>query len=112
MSAYALIDVPCPHCHGHFIENAKLLRPGGQAYCPECESLFHLDANSEAMRHTLAEAKAARRRRKDRIAELRQTWMDPVPVAPAKQPPLLMTDVLSALDQLLVRLDGLHRRSS
>jgi uncharacterized Zn finger protein (UPF0148 family) len=110
MSAYALIDVPCPNCHGHFIENAKRVRPGGKAYCPQCESLFELSDSSEAMRRTLADAKAARLRRKDRIAELRRTWMDPVPTAPTRQPPLLMTDVLSALDQLLVRLDGLHRR--
>lgn len=111
MSAYALIDVSCPNCQGHFIENAKLVRPGGQAYCPHCESLFHLDASSQALRHTLAEAKAARRRRKDRIAELRQTWMDPVPSAQTRQT-VLMSEVLSTLDQLLVRLDGLHRRSS
>jgi len=58
------------------------------------------------MRRTLAEAKAARRRRKDRLTELRSTWSD-VPTPP--KPPL-MGDVLRALDALLLRLDGLTER--
>ncbi len=57
------------------------------------------------MRRTLVEAKLARRRRKQRLAELRSRWADPVPVPEAKKP-MLMGDVLRQLDQLL----GAHGR--
>jgi len=103
MTTYALVSVGCPHCSGQFLENAKLVRPGGAAWCPHCEKLFTLDGRDQATRHTLNAAKAARRRRKDRLAELRSTWSD-VPPAPK---PLLMTDVLRQLDELLLRLDGM-----
>ncbi len=108
MTTYALVNVACPHCNGQFLENAKLVRPDGGAWCPHCETLFTLDATDQATRRTLAEAKAARRRRKERLNDLRATWMD-VP-APAAKPPLLMGDVLRALDELLLRLDGLTER--
>ncbi|KQU93352.1 hypothetical protein [Devosia sp. Root105] len=109
MTTYALVSVGCPHCSGQFLENAKLVRPDGDAWCPHCEKLFTLDSGNLATRRTLAEAKAARRRRKDRLTELRATWSD-VPAAPPK--PMLMGDVLRALDELLDRLDGLtHKRS-
>ncbi|MGV3490675.1 MAG: hypothetical protein ACO1OG_05065 [Devosia sp.] len=108
MSAYALVSVGCPHCRGQFLENAKLVRPGGQAYCPNCEELFVLDMANTAMRTTLIEAKLARRRRKERLAELRSRWADPVP-APA-QKPMQMSDVLRALDNLLERMDDLAQR--
>lgn len=108
MTTYALVSVACPHCSGQFLENAKLVRPDGGAWCPHCERLFTLDASNQATRRTLAEAKAARRRRKERLNDLRSTWMD-VP-APAPRPPLLMSDVLQALDELLLRLDGLTER--
>lgn len=108
MTTYALVSVACPHCSGQFLENAKLVRPDGGAWCPHCERLFTLDASNQATRRTLAEAKAARRRRKERLNDLRSTWMD-VP-APAPKPPLLMGDVLQALDELLLRLDGLTER--
>lgn len=104
MTTYALVSVGCPHCGSQFLENAKLVRPDGGAWCPHCEKLFTLDAGDQATRRTLAEAKAARRRRKDRLNDLRATWSD-VPTAPPK--PMLMTDVLRALDELLLRLDGM-----
>jgi uncharacterized Zn finger protein (UPF0148 family) len=108
MTTYALVSVGCPHCSGQFLENAKLVRPDGGAWCPHCEALFTLDPADQAMRRTLAEAKAARRRRRDRLTELRATWSD-VPPPPK---PLLLSDVLEALDGLLDRLDGLsHKRS-
>jgi hypothetical protein len=103
MTTYALVSVGCPHCSGQFLENAKLVRPGGAAWCPHCETLFTLDGSDQAPRRTLTAAKAARRRRKGRLAELRSTWSD-VPPAPK---PLLMTDVLRQLDELLLRLDGM-----
>lgn len=106
MTTYALVSVGCPRCSGHFLENAKLVRPGGSAWCPSCEQLFTLDAADQATRRTLAEAKAARRRRKERLAEVRSLWQDPPP-APAPKPPMLMSDVLRALDDLLLRLDGM-----
>lgn len=108
MTTYALVSVGCPHCSGQFLENAKLVRPGGAAWCPSCEKLFTLDASDQSTRRTLAEAKAARRRRKERLNELRSTWTD-VP-APAPKPPMLMSDVLRALDELLLRLDGMTER--
>lgn len=107
MTTYALVSVGCPHCSGQFLENAKLVRPDGDAWCPHCERLFALDSNDQATRRTLAEAKAARRRRKDRLTELRSTWMD-VPATPPK--PMLMSEVLNALDELLLRLDGMTER--
>jgi len=106
MSAHALVDLSCPHCHSQFIENAKLVRPGGAAWCPECETLFALDENDEAMRRMLAEAKAARRRRKDRLNDLRLRWCDPAPSRPAPARPLLLSDVLRKLDALLQQLDA------
>ncbi len=104
MTTYALVSVGCPHCSSQFIENAKLLRPDGAAWCPHCEKLFTLDPSDQATRRTLAEAKAARRRRKDRLNELRASWRD-VPSAPRR--PMLMVDVLRELDELLLRLDGM-----
>ena len=108
MTTYALVTIACPHCSGQFLENAKLVRPDGGAWCPHCEKLFTLDAGDQATRRTLAEAKAARRRRKDRLNELRATWKDDPAAAPAK--PILMSDVLRALDELLLRLDGTTER--
>lgn len=109
MTTYALVTVGCPHCRSHFLENAKLIRPGGSAWCPTCEQLFELDTSNEATRRTLAEAKAARRRRKERLNARAARWMD-VPVAPPPKPPMLMNDVLRALDELLLRLDGMAAR--
>lgn len=106
MTAYALVNVACPNCRGQFQERAKLVRPGGQAWCPHCEALFVLDETSGPMRRVLAEAKDARRRRKERIAELTSRWSDP----PAPQKPMLMSDVLRRLDELLDRMDGLNRK--
>ena len=103
MTAYALVNVACPNCRGQFQERAKLVRPGGQAWCPHCEALFVLDEQSGPMRRILAEAKDARRRRKERIAELTSRWADP----PVPRKPMLMSDVLRALDDLLVRMDAL-----
>jgi len=106
MSPNALVDVNCPHCQKQFVENAKLIRAGGSAWCPECEQLFALDETNEAIRKVLDAAKAARRRRKDRLNDLKQRWADPPPQAatPADTPRTL-TEVLSVLDALLLRLD-------
>ncbi|MBN9311106.1 hypothetical protein [Devosia sp.] len=106
MSAYALVSVACPNCRGQFQERAKLLRSGGQAWCPHCEALFALDDTSEPIRRTLALARDARRRRRQRIAELRSGWSE----EPEPAKPLLMSDVLRALDDLLVRMDALATR--
>ncbi|MDB5540023.1 MAG: hypothetical protein JWQ89_1750 [Devosia sp.] len=109
MTTYALVSVGCPHCRGHFLENAKLVRPGGSAWCPSCEQLFVLDTNNEVMRRTLSEAKQARRRRKERLSERTSRWRD-VPPAPAPGSAMLMSDVLNALDELLLRIDGMTRK--
>lgn len=106
MSAHALVSVACPHCRSAFLENAKLVRPGGQAWCPHCEELFVLDAANEAMRRTLFEAKAARRRRRERIGELRAGWFEPTPAGR----PMVMGDVLRKLDELLGRMDDLAQK--
>lgn len=103
MTTHALVGVDCPHCRGHFLENAKLVRPGATAWCPSCEQLFLLDAADKATRRTLSDAKAARRRRKERRANSQSQWHAPAP-APA---PMVMGDVLRALDDLLLRLDGM-----
>jgi uncharacterized Zn finger protein (UPF0148 family) len=109
MSLNALVEMCCPHCSKRFIENARLVRSGGSAYCPECEALFPLDENDEAIRQVLAAAKLARRRRKDRLNDLKSRWSDLPPAkAPAEEPapPRTLSDVLRALDALLVRLDA------
>lgn len=116
MSAFALVNLTCPHCGGTFIENAKLVRPGGQAYCPECQGLFPLDASNDSIRTALQEAKKARARRRERVAQLRERWAEPCTTskpAPAPRPtpaiapdrPLLISDVLRSLDALLLRLN-------
>ena len=112
MSLHALVDLSCPHCQKQFVENAKLVRPGGNAWCPECEQLFALDETNAAMRQVLEAAKAARRRRKDRLNEVKLRWIDPPPQAavtgatPATaHAPRTLTDVLSMLDALLLRMD-------
>lgn len=104
MTAYALVNVACPNCRGHFQERAKLVRPNAQAWCPHCEALFVLDETNGPMRRTLNEAREARRRRKERVAEMRSRWTDQ-PAVPEK--PMLMGDVLHALDDLLLRMDAL-----
>lgn len=116
MAAHALVDVTCPHCSQTFVTNAKLVRPGGNAYCPDCETLFVLDAGDDRMRETLLAAKAARHRRKDRVREMRERWAEPAP-RPAELPqtatrPVLLSDVLKVLDQLLDNLDSAGRRAS
>ena len=50
-----------------------------------------------------------RRRRRERLAEFQSQWQDPAP-APKLSPPMLMSDVLHALDELLLRLDGMAER--
>jgi len=105
MSLHALVDLSCPHCHKQFAENAKLVRPGGNAWCPECEQLFALDETNEAIRKVLNAAKVARRRRKDRLNELKLRWIDPPRAATPADTPRTLTEVLTALDTLLVRLD-------
>jgi len=106
MSLHAWVDLNCPHCHKQFVENARLVRPGGRAWCPECEQLFALDETNEAMRKVLEAAKAARRRRKDRLNDLKLRWSDPPPhAATAAESPRTLTEVLSVLDALLQRLD-------
>jgi len=106
MSLHAQVDLSCPHCHKQFTENARLVRPGGHAWCPECEQLFALDETNEAMRQVLEAAKAARRRRKDKLNNLRLRWSDPPPQAvTVADTPRTLTDVLLVLDALLQRLD-------
>ena len=106
MSLHALVDLSCPHCHKQFVENAKLVRAGGNAWCPECEQLFALDESNEAMRKVLEAAKASRRRRKDRLNELKLRWIDlPPQAATPADTPRTLTEVLSVLDALLLRLD-------
>ncbi len=107
MTTYALVTVGCPHCKGHFLENARLVRPNGSAWCPYCEALFRLDESNDAMRRTLTEARAARRRRRERLAELQSRWTDK-PAPPVR--PMAMSEVLQALDALLIRMDGLADR--
>jgi hypothetical protein len=105
MSLNTLVEMSCPHCQKRFVENARLVRPGGKAWCPECEQLFALDETNEAMRQVLSAAKAARRRRKDRLADLKLRWADPPQAATPADTPRTLTDVLAVLDALLQRLD-------
>ena len=110
MSYTARVSVHCPQCEQSFYENAKLIRPGGLAWCPQCERLFALDPANEHTRKALDEAKAARARRRERLAAVRMRWQDPP--HPAPNPPMLLSDVLARLDALLERLAGATRRPS
>jgi hypothetical protein len=106
-------------------ESAKLVRPQGQIYCPECESLFVLDDRNEATRRELDEARDARLRRRYRLRDMRARWTDPAPVdidpiapevsllalppqaalTPPVSRPMLIGDVLKTLDALLDKLN-------
>jgi len=108
MTARALIDVTCPCCGGRFVEQARLLRPGGEAWCPGCEQTFALDADNETMRKLLERAQDARRNRKQRIRDLRSTWQ----TEPAAERRPSASDALRQLDLLLDQLDGIIRRRS
>lgn len=103
MTAHALIEVTCPSCGGRFVEQARLLRAGGAAWCPECTSLFPLDAGDASTRRMLDAAKVARRQRKARIATMRQSWREAVPGERLPTP----TDALRKLDALLDELEAL-----
>ena len=116
MPTHAIVDVKCPHCLQTFIENATLVRRGGSAYCPDCETQFELDETDPSLRQALLQAKAARQRRKERVRDLRQRWAEPQPRPVESQPtvsrPVLLSDVLKALDQLLDNLNGIGRKAS
>lgn len=125
MPAFPLVTVTCPHCHQPVCESAKLVRPQGQIYCPECESLFVLDDRNEATRRELDEARDARLRRRYRLRDMRARWTDPAPVdidpiapeapllalppqaalTPPVSRPMLIGDVLKTLDALLDKLN-------
>lgn len=126
MPAFPLVTVTCPHCHHPVCESAKLVRPQGQIYCPECETLFVLDDRNDATRRELDEARDLRLRRRMKLREMRARWTDPAPVdidpieiepapqhLPAQRPaleqqarPMLISDVLKTLDALLDKLNG------
>ena len=92
MIAHERIAVTCARCNSVITESARLIRAHGQGWCPNCLSLFPYNASGDAAATALAEAKAARRRRRDRIATLRQSWAEPI----AKAQPRRLTDVLAA----------------
>lgn len=108
MTARALIDVTCPCCGSTFVEQARLLRAGGEAWCPECTQPFALDAGNESIRQVLEAAHDARRDRKRRLRNLQRSWQ---PEQMAERRPSA-SDALRQLDLLLDHLDGLIRRRS
>ncbi len=108
MTAQALIDVTCPCCGSRFVEQARLLRSGGEAWCPECAQPFALDGGDESIRKVLTAARHARRDRKRRLRDLQLSWRQE-PVAERRPSP---SDALRQLDLLLDQLDSLIRRRS
>jgi len=108
MTAQALIDVTCPCCGSRFVEQARLLRAGGAAWCPECAQPFALDTGNEAMRKMLKAARDARRDRKRRLRDLQLSWQSE---QVAERRPSAR-DALRQLDLLLDQLDSLIRRRS
>ena len=108
MTAQALIDVTCPCCGSRFVEQARLLRTGGHAWCPECTQPFALDAGNETMRKMLEAAHDARRDRKRRLRNLQLSWQ------PEQLPERRSSgsDALRQLDLLLDQLDSLIRKRS
>ena len=108
MTAHALIDVTCPCCGSRFVEQARLLRAGGEAWCPECMQPFALDAGDETIRKMLEAAHDARRDRKRRLRDLQHSWQ---PVQVAERRPSA-SDALRQLDLLLDQLDSLIQRRS
>ena len=108
MTARALVDVICPCCGGRFVEQARLLRAGGEAWCPSCMQPFPLDTGNDTLRKMLEAAHQARRDRKRRLRELQASWQ-PVPTADHRPS---ASDALRQLDALLDELDSLIRRRS
>ena len=106
MTAQALIDVTCPCCGSRFVEQARLLRAGGEAWCPECTQPFALDGGDETMRKMLAAARTARRDRKRRLRDLQLSWR--TDQMPERRPSA--SDALHQLDLLLDQLDSLIRK--
>jgi hypothetical protein len=101
MTSFARVAISCPHCAETFFESARLIRAGGSAWCPACQQLFPLDRTFPGLRDALREARVARSRRRDRIAELRRLWAEPAPV---ERPPRLKSDLLRTLDALIARM--------
>ena len=108
MTAQALIDVTCPCCGSRFVEQARLLRAGGEAWCPECTQPFALETGNEAMRKMLDAARDARRDRKRRLRDLQLSWR-PEQATERRPSP---SDALRQLDLLLDQLDSLIRKRS
>lgn len=108
MTAHALIDVTCPCCGSRFVEQARLLRAGGEAWCPECTQPFALDTGNETMRKMLEAARDARRDRKRRLRNLQLSWQ-PEQLPERRPSP---SDALRQLDLLLDQLDSLIRKRS
>jgi hypothetical protein len=101
MTSFARVAVTCPRCDETFFESARLIRAGGSAWCPACQSLFDLDRALPGIRQAVREARMARSRRHDRIAELRRHWAEP---APLERTPHLKSDLLRTLDALIARM--------
>lgn len=129
MPAFPLVTVTCPHCHNQVYESARLVRPLGNVYCPDCEEVFVLDDTDDATRRELEEARDARLRRKLKLRQFRARWTDPVPSedtaglvaleeappmppATAENRPMLISDVLKTLDTLLDKLDAERRKGN
>jgi uncharacterized Zn finger protein (UPF0148 family) len=120
MPAFPIVTVTCPHCRQRILESARLVRPLGEVYCPDCGQTFLLDDADEAMRRQLDAARDARLRRKAKVKELRQRWSDPAPTDaeldaadfPKRlvEHPRLIGDVLLNLDRLLDRLNAERTR--
>lgn len=112
MGAPKLLELNCPRCDAHFVENAQLVKLDGKAWCPKCGNHFVPGAHESTESRDIAVTGPAGRTRAERLADLNLRWNPaaPAPVRKAakrRQPQI--SDVLKSLDELLVRLDAQRR---
>ena len=106
MGAHALLELTCPRCDNHFVENGQLVARDGRAWCPECGHNFACDERMDLLQRQLGIALQARLRRDERMLELRSRWTEPAAALPSGQQPRRISDVLRTLDALLAKLDA------
>jgi uncharacterized Zn finger protein (UPF0148 family) len=106
MGAHALLELTCPRCENHFVENGQLVARDGRAWCPECGHNFLCDDRMAVLQRQLGAALQARLRRDERMLELRSRWTEPVAALPSGNQPRRISEVLRTLDALLAKLDA------
>ena len=79
MTTTTCLDVRCPACGSYFRVGTARLRRGWSVACPDCATLFMLNAKSDdaALGGLLSQAKQARRERRSRLELMQSEWRHP-----------------------------------